>query len=155
MGTGTGHEDTAVALRREWEAWKQQRDAELQRRHEEDVRQRDAYEAISWEARGEVSNRLREFIEALEPEATGASGEITVGIASVYLKALHELADLWGVRRPLRPVTPLPVPAEPEAVAVKTEAERLAAVEVLRRRGIEQLVAVRKKMLPAGGSEAS
>lgn len=142
-----------LELRREWEAWKQRHDADQQQRHDAELQQRDAYEAIAWEARGDISNKLREFIEAVEPYATGAAGEITVGIAATYVKALHELASLWGLTRQLRPVTAAPVPQEPAAVAVKSEAEQRAAVEVLRAAGFAQLAKVRRRMLPAGRDE--
>lgn len=143
-----------VELRQEWEAWRQARDAEQQARHDAELRQRDAYDSIAWEARGDISGKLRDFIEAIEPYANGAAGEITVGIAATYVKALHELAALWGLTRPLRPVTPPPSREEPAAVASRTEAEQRAAVEVLRAAGFEQLGRVRQRMqLPAGGGD--
>lgn len=138
-------EEQQLALRAEWEAWRAARDVELEGRYRTQRDRADAFEAISWEARGEVSGKLREFLEAVEPYATGAAGEITVGLASVYVKALHDLAALWrGFTPP--PVAGAPERPEPDVAPLRSREEERAAVEVLRRAGFDQLLAVRERM---------
>lgn len=146
-------QDEAAALRREWEEELQRRATDAQRRHLADLGQRDAYEGIGWEARGFLSEKLRALIESLEPEVDGTNGDRNASLVAVYVKAVHELGALYGLQKPPRPVTPLPVLPEPVAVPSMDEERRAlrVAVEAAAAAGRQQLAEVRRKMI--GGAD--
>lgn len=143
----------AVAVRREWERQQAELIADSHRRHEAELRRRDEVEQRAHGLRDELGQRLAALMENMEPYVDGTMGEVTASMASVYVRAAHELAGLYGLTRTPRQLTPrLPVP---EPVAVKGEevvaAERVAAMVAAREAGLRQLAAVRLKMLPPGG----
>lgn len=138
----------AVALRREWERLQALEVAESHRRRAVDLSRQDAVEAKGEVLRDELGSRLAKLMEDLEPYVDGTMGEVTVGMANVYLKAAHELAGLYNLTRAARKVTvalPLPEP-EPVADEEAVVAQRVAAVAAARAEGLRQLEAVRLKM---------
>lgn len=149
--------DDAVALRREWEAQQAADIAESQRRFRDDVARRDKLEAEADQLRSELGTKLVTLMESLESYVDGTQGEVTAAMVSVYVKAAHELAMLYGLTRSPRPVSsPLPLP-EPEAVLGHEEelSRRAAAVEAARAAGLAQLQAVKEKMTERKQLEAS
>lgn len=149
-----GYEEDAVAIRREWERQRQLEVADSHRRHEAELRRRDEVEAKAHGLREELGGRLAALMENLEPYVDGTLGDVTASMVSVYVKAAHELAALYGLTRPGRQLTArLPVP-EPEPVkdAAVVEAERVAAMVEARAAGLRQLEAVKEKMLPPQAS---
>lgn len=149
-----GYEEDAVAIRREWERQQAALVADSHRRHEAELRRRDEVEAKAHGLREELGGRLAALMENLEPYVDGTLGDVTASMVSVYVKAAHELAALYGLTRPGRQLTArLPVP-EPEAVkdAAVVEVERVAAMVEARAAGLRQLEAVREKMLPPQAS---
>lgn len=148
------NEHDAVAVRREWEQQQAALIADSHRRHEAELRRRDEVEQRAHGLRAELGQRLAALMENMEPYVDGTMGEVTASMASVYVRAAHELGALYGLTRTPRQLTPrLPVP---EPVAVKDEAvvsaERVAAMVVAREAGLRQLEAVRLKMLPPGSA---
>lgn len=143
----------AVALRREWEAHQAALIAEQQRRHDADMKRLDTFEAVSWEMRIKLTEKLSALLDSLEPYVDGTMGEVTAGMASVYVKAVHEMATLYQATKPLRPVVPAPVLPEPAVVESEEEKQRAtrAAVAALRAQARDQLSAVKAKMIEAGG----
>jgi len=144
-------DETAVALRREWEQWKAARDAETELRHHAETVARDRFEAAGTETRIKLTEELGELLEALKPYVDGTMGEVTAAMVSVYVKAAHEMAGLWGLHRPLRDPVALPVRPEPPAVEdpVAVEARRVEAVAAARDEILVQLSAVKAKMIEA------
>lgn len=137
-----------VALRREWEELRAQEVAESRRRWAADIAARDRLEAEAVAVRLEATGRLAKLLESLEPYVDGTMGEVTVGLASVYVKAVHELAALYGLtRQPRKPVDPLPLPepAEIDDTAAVSE-ERVLAAAQMRAAGLRQLEARRGKL---------
>jgi len=141
----------AVALRREWEQQQVADIADSRRRWLAEMARRDRLEEAAEQLRGELGSKLVALMESLESYVDGTQGDVTAAMVSVYVKAAHELAMLYGLTRTPRPVTaPLPLP-EPEPV-VDAEGEsrvRAAAVEAARAAGLAQLEAVRAKMAEA------
>lgn len=144
----------AALVRREWELQQAALVDDSHRRHEAELRRRDEVEQRAHGLRDELGQRLAALMENMEPYVDGTMGEVTASMASVYVRAAHELAGLYELTRVRRPLTPrLPVP-EPEAVPdeVAVAAERVAAMREAREAGLRQLEAVRVKMLPPGSA---
>lgn len=141
----------AVALRQEWEAAQAARVADQQRRHEADMARLDAFEAVSWEMRIKLTEKLSALLESLEPYVDGTMGEVTAGMAAVYVKAAHEMATLYQATRPLRAPVAAPVLPEPELVQSSEQAEKVRreAVSALRAAAAAQLSSVKAKMIEA------
>lgn len=138
--------EDALALRQQWEAQQLADIAESRRRHEQDMRRQDALEAAGDKLRGELATKLVGLLEALDPYVDGTMGDVSAAMASVYVKAAHELAGLYGLtRQGRRPVEGLPLPEPPVPEVVGHEEQR-AAVELLRAAGLGQLAAVRDRM---------
>lgn len=138
----------AVALRREWEQQQATEIAESRRRWLAEMARRDRLEEAAEQLRGELGSKLVALMESLESYVDGTQGEVSAAMVSVYVKAAHELAMLYGLTRTPRPVTaPLPLP-EPEVVvdAVSASVQRAAAVEAARAAGLAQLEAVKERM---------
>lgn len=149
-----GYEEDAVAIRREWERQQAAEIAESRQRHEAELRRRDEVEAKGHGLRDELGQRLAALMENLEPYVDGTMGDVSASMVSVYVKAAHELAALYGLTRPGRALTPrLPLP-EPEPVVdeVVVAAERAAAMVEARAAGLRQLEAVKERMLPPSAS---
>lgn len=143
------NDEAAVALRREWEAWKAQQDASTEARHRVEVERRDRFEAAGSEMRVKLTEELGELLEALKPYVDGTMGEVTAAMVSVYVKAAHEMASWWGLTRPLREPVAAPVRPEPPMVEDPSavEARRVEAVAAARDQILAQLVAVKAKMI--------
>lgn len=144
----------AALVRREWEQQQAALIADSHRRHEAELRRRDEVEQRAHGLRDDLGKRLAALMENMEPYVDGTMGEVTASMASVYVRAAHELAGLYELTRAARPLTArLPVP-EPEAVKGEAEAtaERMAAMVAAREAGLRQLEAVRLKMLPPGSA---
>lgn len=144
----------AAVVRREWEQQQAALIAESHRRHEAELRRRDEVEQRAHGLRDELGQRLAALMENMEPYVDGTMGEVTASMASVYVRAAHELGALYGLTRSPRALTArLPVP-EPEAVKdeAAVTAERVAAMAAAREAGLRQLEAVRVKMLPPGSA---
>jgi hypothetical protein len=140
----------AVALRQEWEQLQAAAIEDSHRRNQLELQRRDDVEAKATQLRDELGVKLVALMENLESYVDGTQGEVTAAMVSVYVKAAHELAMLYGLTRGPRPLTlPLPVP-EPAAVLGHEEEQsrRVAAVEAARAAGLAQLEAVRLKMRP-------
>lgn len=143
------NEEAAVARIR----WEQQQRAardELEARYRHEREQLDTFDRVSWEVRLKATEKLSGLLDALDPYVDGTMGDVTAGMADVYVKAVKALASLYAVQRPPRvPVSPPPEP-EPPVVAVDDaaaeEVKRLA-LEELRAEGMRQLAAVRQRML--------
>src|SRR5687767_777900 len=152
-----GEELDAVALRREWEQQQAAEIADSRRRWLAEMERRDRLEEAADQLRGELGTKLVTLLESLDSYVDGTQGEVTAAMVSVYVKAVHELAMLYGLTRSPRPLTvPLPLP-EPEPVA-DAEGEsrvRAAAVEAARAAGLAQLEAVKAKMAERRALEAS
>jgi len=138
----------AAAVRREWERQQAEEVAESRARYRAEVVSRDVVEAAAVEVRVELTRRLGGLLDSLEPYVDGTMGEVTVGLASVYVKACDELGKLYGLTRPPRKLTaPLPLPEPPLVVDPSLEVEqRAAAAAVLRAEGLRQLEARRRKL---------
>lgn len=145
-------DEAAVALRREWEQWRAARDSELDARHRAEMDARDRFEAAGTETRIKLTEELGELLESLRPYVDGTMGEVTAAMASVYVKAAHEIAVLWSLTRAPRPPVAAVVLPEPPAVEDPSavEARRVEAVASAREEILSQLVAVKAKMLTAG-----
>jgi hypothetical protein len=158
VGVAVGDEEklAALALRREWEAWRDARERELEARYRADVAARDALEAAAVEVRLRLTEKLGGLLEALEPYVDGTMGEVTAAMASVYVKAVHETASLYPVAR-TRPVGVAPMRVEPPVVEdpLLVEERRVAAVAAAREEILVSLAAVRGRMLPSAPSRAS
>lgn len=140
----------AVALRREWEQLQASEIADSRQRRATDLARQDAVEGKAEVLRDELGSRLVKLMEDLEPYVDGTMGEVTVGMANVYVKVAHELAGLYNLTRaPRKPTVALPLP-EPEPVTDEATVEvvRVAAVTAARAEGLRQLEAVREKMRP-------
>lgn len=148
--TGGGDPEQARAA---WEQEQTRRLLDAQHRNSLDLAARDGYEEQQQRVREACSARYMSLIEWLEPYVDGTMGEATAGMAAVYSRTVGSLAALWGVGRPLRAATPLPVWPEPPPVeADGGEAAAVAATVALRAAVGGQLVKVRRKMLgPAAG----
>lgn len=147
-------EKDAALVRREWERQQAAFVEDSHRRHEAELRRRDEVEQRAHGLRDELGQRLAALMENMEPYVDGTMGEVTASMASVYVRAAHELGALYGLTRTPRQLTPrLPVP-EPEAVEdeAAVSAERVAAMVAAREAGLRQLEAVRLKMLPPGSA---
>lgn len=146
-----GEDTDAVAVRREWEQQQASDIAESRRRWLAEMARRDRLEEAAEQLRVELGSKLVTLMESIESYIDGTQGEVTAAMVSVYVKAAHELAALYGLTRAPRPLTvPLPVP-EPEAVAdaVSESQQRAAAVEAARAAGLAQLEAVKERMAAA------
>lgn len=145
------NDEAAVALRREWEAWKAQQDASQEAQHRADVAERARFEAAAVEMRLKLTGELAELLESMKPYVDGTMGEVTAAMVSVYVKTAHEMASWWGLTRAGRPVTPLPLRVEPPMVEDPSavEARRVEAVAVARDEILVQLAGVRAKMITA------
>lgn len=143
--------DDAVRLRQEWEAWQRQRELEQEQRHAAETRQRDAYEAAAWQTRLLLTEKLSTLLDTLEPYVDGTMGEVTAAMSSVYAKAAHELAALYGLHRPLREPTPAVMKAEPPVAVdpVVEAARRVEATAAAKDEVLAQLEVVQRRMLPA------
>lgn len=143
-----------AAVRAAWEAEAARRFADQQLRHVRDLAARDGYEEKQSLVRDQVGARLINVLEWLEPYVDGTMGEVTAGLAAVYVRAAGQLAALYNVAGRPRPVTPAPVWPEPEAVEGddQREALRVEATTAARAAVSGQLAAVRERLqLAAGG----
>lgn len=98
--------------------------------------------------RDEVGRKMLQALEWLEPYVDGSMGEVTAGLAAVYMRGLKDLASLYGAQhRPRLPVAAPPLPvvepvAAAEEVRRQVEASSAAARDAVR----GQLEAVRSKL---------
>lgn len=141
-----------------WELEQRRRLVAQWREHEADVAARRVFEEQAARVRDECAARLAAQVEWLEPYVDGTMGEVSAGMAAAYTRAVGQLAGLYGLGRPRRPVTGLPVvPEPPVPVAVAgVEEERVAVVAAaaeLRAVVVAELAGVRGRMLQleAGG----
>lgn len=144
----------AAAVRAEWERIQALEIADSRKRFQDEVARRDVVEAAAVEVRVELTRRLGGLLDSLEPYVDGTMGEVTAGMAQVYVKACNELAKLYPeVLRPRKLTVPLPLPEPPPVVDASTEeGQRLAAAAALRAAGLRQLEARRAKLgLPSAG----
>ena len=142
-------DEDAARIRLQWEAEQLRLQEEQRQRHSDELAQRDAFERIGWATREHLTQKLAALIESLDPYVDGTMGEVTAGMVSVYVKTVHELGALYGLQKPLRPVTPLPVTPEPPAVLGHEEeqARQRVAVEAAVAAGKRQLADVKRRML--------
>lgn len=151
-----------AALRQEWEALQREAVEDSRRRYQKELAQRDAVEEAGEVIRLGLTKKLSELLEVMGPYVDGTMGEPTAGMLSVYVKAVHELAGLYGLTRVARKLTqPLPVP-EPPVVEVAGPEVEVRRLEGLREAGRLQLEDMRAKMTQrglmvalGGGSDAS
>lgn len=142
------HIAAAVAKRREWEGLRDALIEESRRRHSADITARDELESQAKAVRLEVTGRLGRLLETLEPYVDGTMGEVTVGLAAVYVKALHELAALYRVAGPQRPLTArLAVPEPPEVVDPVAQEAVMVEAAVGRREEVLRKLAARAQVL--------
>ncbi len=157
-GTRTGDEGTeaaAIARRRVWEQTLEADTAAARLRFDDELRREAALRAAGDELRRDLSLKLVNLIESLEPYVDSTAGEVTSGLVAVYVKAVQALGDLYGLRRPpSKPGVVLPprLP-EPEAVDVPGDAGAVVVKRVaeLRGAGLLQLEAVRERLGRAAG----
>ena len=143
--------DNAIELRRIWETEVQRRELEAVARREADLRRRDRLEAEGDRLREELGSRLAKLMEDMEPYVDGTMGEPAASMVAAYTRVAQLLGGLYGLLRPPRVVTPLPVLPEPPPVPEEPgEEERRVALEEARAAGLEQLASVRRRMLEAG-----
>lgn len=144
-------DNNAVELRRIWEAEIRRREIEASMRHEADLRRRDRLEAEGDRLREELGARLAKLMEDMEPYVDGTMGEPAASMVAAYTRVAQLLGGLYGLLRPPRVVTPLPVLPEPPLVPEEPdEAAVRVALEEARAKGLAQLAAVRQRMLEAG-----
>lgn len=142
------NEDAAL-VRARWEQQQQAARDELEARYRHEREQLDTFDRVSWEVRLKATEKLSGLLDALDPYVDGTMGDVTAGMADVYVKAVKALASLYAVQRPPRvPVSPPPEP-EPPVVEATEDAEvaKRAALEELRAEGMRQLRATRERML--------
>lgn len=146
------NDDNAVELRRIWETEIRRRELEATARHEADLRRRDRLEAEGDRLREELGARLAKLMEDMEPYVDGTMGEPAASMIAAYARVAQVLGGLYGLLRPPRVVTPLPVLPEPPPVPEEPdEAAVRVALEEARAKGLEQLAEVKRRMLEAGG----
>lgn len=142
--------DDAALVRLRWEQQQQAARDELEARYRTEREQLDTFDRVSWEVRLKATEKLSGLLDALDPYVDGTMGDVSSGMADVYVKAVKALASLYAVGRPPRvPVLPPPLP-EPPVVSVDdaaAEVAKRAALEELRAEGMRQLASVRTRLL--------
>lgn len=141
--------EDAALVRIRWEQQQQAARDELEARYRREREQLDTFDRVSWEVRLKATEKLSSLLDALDPYVDGTMGDVSSGMADVYVKAVKALASLYAVQRPPRvPVVPPPLPEPPVVESAQdTEAVKRLAVEELRAEGMRQLRATRERML--------
>lgn len=141
--------EQAAAARARWEQRQEAQRLEAEDRYRREREMLDTFDRVSWEVRLKATEKLSQLIDALDPYVDGTMGDVTAGMADVYVKAVKGLAAMYAVQKP--PRTPAAPPPEPEPPVVAdtaaVEAKKREAVELLRAEGLRQLASVRERLL--------
>ena len=132
--------------RKAYEAEMARRLLDDQKRHLADLAASDSFEQERDQVRRECAARYASLITHLEPYVDGTMGEVTAGLAAVYVAAVRQLGALYQSPGRRLPVASRPVLPEPAAVLSDEESAAAVAVAVEEKR-----VAVREQLLVARG----
>lgn len=148
-------EQKAIARRREWEQQYATDVVAARVRIEAEQRRQDALTEAGDRLRHDLSVKLVNLIESLEPYVDSTAGEVTAGIVAVYLKAVHELGALYGLTRPAALKGGVLPPRLPEPAAVEDSGDAVAVAVKrtleLRAAGLLQLESAKERLDRAAG----
>lgn len=91
------------------------------------VTQREDYDSISWSTRLHLARKYHQLMEALEPYASGDTGEVQAGLVAVYLRTAQQLGALFDTGKRPHEVVEQGVPAVKVQAMLQEQLERFNA----------------------------